>query len=241
MEQIDQKKQMIEKIRKLIALSSSPNENEAMAAASKVQALLAQFNLSVADVRQDDTLQSHFTIDTYEKTLSVRWVRYVAVAIANLYFCEYRYNHTREVIVTRKNGYKRYDVHMFIGEEHNIAVARLMFRYIIDAGERLMREAQLPTSNKRSSFLMGFAQRIQARVFEMLRQPAKTQTENLPALYESTREKVKAFMQQQMGQPGVPARTQLKHDAAAFAKGVDAGDQVSFNKQMEGKSLHLLK
>ena len=44
---------LLEKISKLLALASSPNEHEAALAAEKAAELLAKHNLSVADLGQD--------------------------------------------------------------------------------------------------------------------------------------------------------------------------------------------
>ena len=47
---------LLEKISKLLALTSSPNEHEAALAAEKAAELLAKHNLSVADLGQDLSL-----------------------------------------------------------------------------------------------------------------------------------------------------------------------------------------
>lgn len=41
---------IVEKIKKLLALSKSPNENEAMAAALKAQALMAKYEIDLSQV-----------------------------------------------------------------------------------------------------------------------------------------------------------------------------------------------
>ncbi len=45
---------IIEKVRKLLALSQSDNEHEAATAAAKAQELLAEYNLSLSDIPADD-------------------------------------------------------------------------------------------------------------------------------------------------------------------------------------------
>ena len=48
-EQFDKAK-VLDKIRKLLALATSQNENEAAAAAEKAQALIAEYNLTAQDL-----------------------------------------------------------------------------------------------------------------------------------------------------------------------------------------------
>ena len=43
---------IVERIKKLLALATSSNENESTAAAEKASLLLAQYNLSLADLAQ---------------------------------------------------------------------------------------------------------------------------------------------------------------------------------------------
>ncbi len=52
MEKNEENKIILEKIKKLIALSESPNESEAAAALSKVQVLLAKHDLTMTDIKQ---------------------------------------------------------------------------------------------------------------------------------------------------------------------------------------------
>ena len=52
---------IIEKVRKLLALSQSDNEHEAAAAAAKAQALLSEYNLSMSDVPAEETCSMRAT------------------------------------------------------------------------------------------------------------------------------------------------------------------------------------
>jgi len=84
---------VIERIRKLLALAQSANENEAQAAALKAQELLAEHNLREADLHEAD---DEFVIDGELLSDSRPWRRKLAANVARLYFCEYYYGFVKQ-------------------------------------------------------------------------------------------------------------------------------------------------
>src|ERR1700756_3031142 len=83
---------IMDKIRKVLAMSTSANEHEAAAFAAKVQSMLAEHNLSLSDIEdKGDNGDESIVIDNEEKTTPYPWRRPVAQGVAKMYFCEYYY------------------------------------------------------------------------------------------------------------------------------------------------------
>jgi len=117
---------VVERIRKLLALSASSNPNEAALAAEKAVELAQRYNLDLAQI---DGVGS----DPYvERTCDVggasqwRWLLMSAVARAN--FCR---------ALRRREGGRLLAGMFVVGERHNIAVCEFLFAYLAREIERL--------------------------------------------------------------------------------------------------------
>jgi hypothetical protein len=79
---------IIEKIKKLLALSNSCNEHEAALAASHVQRLLSEHNLAMADI---DTLQKPEKADKVETAVAKtmpKWLRHLCSGVSDAFDCQ---------------------------------------------------------------------------------------------------------------------------------------------------------
>ncbi len=112
---------IIEKIKKLLALSTSSNENEAQAAMTKAQEMLAKYKLSMKDI--DDThtasknVKKHPTDVTFKKAT---WKGLLASVIADN-FCCYSYfntNRTHRIV--------------FMGLTEDVETASAVFEYAVE-------------------------------------------------------------------------------------------------------------
>src|SRR5262245_21357752 len=102
------KAKLLDRVRKLLALSTSPNENEAALAAEKAQALLAEHKLSMDEVLETDSKPVEFFHDQTERTDSRPWRRGLGMWCAKMYFAKYYFSFKKELSLTRGNGYIRY-------------------------------------------------------------------------------------------------------------------------------------
>jgi hypothetical protein len=155
---------IIDRIRKLMAMATSANEAEAAAFAGKAQALLAEHNLSLDDIKGEEDDELGMDISTL--TDAYPWRRPLADAVARMYFCSYAYGETLK-------GRTKYDVHGFVGRKHNVEVAKLMFDYLWRAIDRMARDAakKLPKKQQspfRVSFRWGASRRLVDRIEERI-------------------------------------------------------------------------
>src|SRR5215216_5589796 len=106
---------ILKRIRALLAMSrGNANEHEAAVAATKVQELLAQHNLDLADVEKRDAKGKVIEDGDLMTSSSNPWRRDLAFACARLYFCDYYWGHVYIKTPKRKTGYIRGDKHNFI-------------------------------------------------------------------------------------------------------------------------------
>lgn len=83
---------IIEKIRKLLALSNSCNEHEAALAASHVQRLLSEHNLGMADIETSQKPEKADRMDTSVARTLPKWVRHLCSGVCNAFDCQAIHN-----------------------------------------------------------------------------------------------------------------------------------------------------
>lgn len=248
MNDTEDRAKLIAKIKKLMALSTSPNENEAARAAEKVQALLAEYNLSMSDVQstaEDDKIKIFPAL----KTSSVPWRRALAAQVAQLYFCDYFYTFVKQPTTSRSCGYIRYDLHNFVGAKHNVDVAVLMFTYLTDTVDRLARDGSLSVPIKeRTAYMTSFKHTCALRLCRRINEryeaakagsPIKSETTgtNLPALtslYESNQKALELFKEKALPNLKTSKNRGKITNARGAADGRAAGDKISLDTQITG-------
>lgn len=242
----EDKAKLLDRVRKLIALSTSPNENEAALAAEKAQALLAEHKLSMDEVLKEDSTPVELYHDHTERTDSRPWRRVIGMWCAKMYFTQYYFSFKKELSATRGNGYIRYDVHNFVGQEQDVLVAKMLFLYLSATVEQLatknaLRQPVKKRASYRTSFLHGCAQRLSARIHERIeaakRGEIKTEAgKNLPALldlYQTAEERNNAYLKKQMGRALATHRRRGKlNNIDGALDGREAADRISLDKQL---------
>jgi hypothetical protein len=233
---------IIERVRKILALAgNNSNEAEAMVAAEKAQALLAEHNLSIADVtKKSGKVDDGFIVDEELSTDAYPWRRKIAYMVARLYFSAYFFQ-------PDKRGKTMYDVHCFVGARHNIEVAKLMFHYLHTTVDRLAREgAKSIPKEQRSPYRVSFRQaatnrlctRIQARIDEARKGGTiKGEKGNtLPALaslYDTIGGKLSKFVEENVGEvKPAKERTFKRQNFQGQIDGRKAGDAIGLEAQV---------
>ena len=238
----NERDKVIERVRKLLALSANnPSENEAAAAAAKAQQILIEHNLSMAEVKDHETAdEEDFEIVPVANTTSKPWRRFLGAAVGELYFCKYFYTTTN---VPGKRA-KR-DVHTFVGAKHNIAVATMMFTYLYKTVARLAAQnaAANPQINAsaymttfKSSATTRLCQRIKEKINAAKSGTLKSTTgANLPAcldMYEHAAAKAKSTLES-MGKALTTKKVKLSMKSGkAWADGHDAANQIGLDGQV---------
>ncbi len=159
---------IVERVRKLLALSTSQNPHEAALAAAKAQALLFRHNLSLALVEADLEPgrgdRSAFINERFDSGGRMHWRRALLGAIARHNFCRgVSYSGTRDVGI--------------VGEPHNVAVVKDLYAFLVREISRLadLGAAGNPDLDPegvpawKRSFYLGAARTIARRLAEQRR------------------------------------------------------------------------
>ena len=231
------RQKIIDRIKKLLSLSANnPSENEAAAAAAKAQELLAQYNLDMDELR-DVSSEPEYEMDSALDSNPERWIRWIAAAVAELYFCRYYY-------FSPTKFYPRYR-HVFVGQRHNIDVAKEMTRYIVKTINRLSRQGMKTVERgERSPYQISFREaatsRIDVRIHRMIeeaRTGIKSSTGKelvLASLYDREKEATQAWVDanMQLSKPKKKAVAFRTWNAKGYADGVTAGNEVGLHTQV---------
>lgn len=207
------------RVQKLLALSTSPNENEAVSAAAKAEALLREYNLSMAEVRSiesDEIIELGIFKDGSPMNTQT-WAWLLASVTSKVYFCD-----------CYKNQSKLY----FVGRPGNLETCNQMFGYFLATIEKAIVMQGIKGKKKQSDFRLGMAQGISLKLREVLaeRQRQAANDEKSTALVVQEEAKVKDFLRKK----GVVYKNIRASHSEAYHNGVSHGKQVGINRQVTG-------
>lgn len=206
------------KIQKLMALSQSPNENEAMAAAAKARKLLEENNLSEADIRDiklDKVVQEHITKGRIEP-----WMRELIGATARYYMC------AAVVSGSVKTGSL-----CFVGRPGNVATAKEMYGYFLTVCVLESVKSGFKTKKQQDDFKAGVAQGIGMKLKELQAQREREMSSQVRDLVVTEDSLVKNWLQQNTTRARYNAP---RYNQEAYAAGHEAGKRVNINPQVRG-------
>lgn len=237
---IQDQSKIVDKIKRLFKLSSSPNENEAMQAASKAQELLIQHNLSMSDVYKDG-----FCGEVIEHEVEVfknipTWKRALIFGVSESNMCA--------PIVRSKNvdGSILRRV-VFVGRPENAVVAGLLYDYLKNEVERLSKLTKDTSLTYRTSFKFGCAKRLYQRLIENFENHKKygikseTSPDNnvsalvVSTMYQKNANEIQLYIETGNIKKGKKSKVKIRNHTAAtaYCEGMKAGDKISLNKQIE--------
>lgn len=228
---------ILERVKKMVALGNDAGATEAERETALRMAynLLAKYNLSMADLPED---QSNEARERQDVVISAdRWARSLAQAVAKLFFCRYFYSST---------GTSGKDKHCFVGRQSNVITSRYMSEFLIKSVKReATSRYKSPTTPQGRSFCVGTVDSIRKRVEEMI----KTETESTPGtalVLVSLHEREADANQRWLDNTGLSltkakARADNSLRAGAFYEGREYGKTVSLNQQVSGGSNNFKK
>jgi hypothetical protein len=122
--QTKSKDEVVDKIQKLLALSSSSNDHEAQAALFMAQKLMVKYNVSETDLptHQDEKVVERWVMDVSAYN---SWVRDLAVVVAENFRCKH--------MVSKRGSWIR---ECFVGFDSDATVAAQIFAYAVKYAER---------------------------------------------------------------------------------------------------------
>lgn len=158
-----EKEDIILKIQKLLAVSKSPNGNEAQNALLKAQKLIAKYKLSQTEVEQ--YLKINVKIEDYrteEKFRGKSWKSNLAAVIADNFGCYLYYNSNKSKVRTI----------CFYGKEEDTIICNIMFSYAVKCinkdGDKLVKKMKQDRRRKhfdgiKNDYALGFIEGLRER------------------------------------------------------------------------------
>jgi len=226
--------EILEKVRKLLALSTSPSEAEAASALAKAQELLARYGLGMADVSTQDPEVTEDVL--LEKKRLRKWESSLIHTVSTCTF-------TQALHLQGPSGGKV----VLIGRELNTQAAKELFAYLHITVLKLGRAHSDQVAHL-ESFRFGLVQRLGERLSELSRgseqsggpwagssssSPAEeTESRALTVrmVQTSTREN-KEYINRKYGKLKTKARG-CRVDPGSYHQGRSAGDGVALNRQI---------
>lgn len=219
---------IIDKIRKLLALSNSSNEHEAALAASHAQRLLSAHNLAMADIESEQKPQSADKVEASVSKTLPKWVRHLSAGVCSAFDCQ-GIHHPATGKMT------------FIGVGADVQIAAYTFTYLDKTIRRLCsyymkRHANenIPTRHRelmRQSYYLGAVSTINLTLREQ-----KVQTPITPGALVPIKE---GLIKKAMADIG-PTRTVRSRrsyiDSHAYTKGQKDGQHVGIHKGISGNT-----
>ena len=209
---------VVEKVRKLIALSQSDNKHEAESALLKAQELLAKHNLKLSEI-EDDKPKNVKEEKTGVSFTKGKWKSKLARVIVDNFKCDMYFK-----------TYRKHTI-IFLGLEEDVAICKIMLEYAIEIIKkevakiaREYRKNGYSAKGIENDFALGFASGLAAKFEE---QKAKNQEWGLVLV--KPKEVQEAYNNIKFNGKGVKA-AQFKGLSEVYFEGVEAGKQFDINR-----------
>jgi hypothetical protein len=219
---------LITKIKKLLALATSSNENEASIAAEKASLLLAQYNLSLADLGTDEKEEiSETIIETTSRT--VTWKIILLSGIADANNCDaMRNNYTGNMFL--------------VGSSTNLIVCQHLYQYLTQAIQRQAQSFQGKGRAYLNAFRVGCATRLRQRLLRQKEDMKQSgiagngETPTTPAIvvrsmFERNKHAIEDYLRQRGVKVKIRSASQVSSEEG-FYVGYETGGKISLNQQM---------
>lgn len=223
---------LIEKIKKLLALSKSSNENEAKIAMLKAQELLAKHKLSIKEIKDykiaDDSIREKISSISFRQG---KWKAKLGGLISENFGC-YQYFKTNKSQTIA-----------FFGREEDIIVCNIVLEYAVDSILSTVKRLRYQyfregysTKGLENDYALGFIDGLK-NMFE--EQKRKNQEWGLVLVKDA--EVVEAYSNIKF-KGSINTNTSFKGYTEAYEKGKEDGEKFSIsNKITEGKTEDELK
>lgn len=213
-----------DKIRKLLALSKSSNENEAALAAKRAQELLEKYNLTIDKVTNEiSEILIEFGRETKWKTILLNSC---AKAFFSLMVAQVSLNSKGKDIL---RAYKVY------GRPHNIDVTLSMYNWLVSVITQMSRAncKRMRKQKSRNSYKLGMTYSIAEK---LLRKNSSYSTDPTNSLIHDLYASERKLIEDYIGESLMTEKSKAEN-TTAFRKGLIAGQDVNVHDQVNDSSL----
>lgn len=208
---MDELESVKRRVKKLLALSKSPNGNEAASALRKANELMADYKLTAEQF-------SEYTKAKVKGTKRfIRWRVVLANAVENLYATYHYTDHEGNIV--------------FIGEELDVFMSTEMYKYLVKTIDRMAKQNIRKNAKYkyRQSYRAGIASRLYDRMYELGQQCSWRNPKELKA----QKKQIAEFVEKQVAIETSKKKFE-KANLLAFSKGNNDANGINLSRQMTG-------
>lgn len=208
---MDELESVKRRVKKLLALSKSPNENEAASALRKANELMADYKLTAEQF-------SEYTKAKVKGTKRfIRWRVVLANAVENLYATYHYSDHEGNIV--------------FIGAELDVFMSTEMYKYLVKTIDRMAKQNIRKNAKYkyRQSYRAGIASRLYDRMYELGQQCSWRNPKELKA----QKKQIAEYVEKQVAIE-LSKKKFEKANPTAFLKGNNDANGINLSRQMTG-------
>ncbi|MDI7227954.1 DUF2786 domain-containing protein [Leptospira santarosai] len=209
----NERKSVLEKINKLLALSNSPNVNEAKSAARQASELIQRYNVEATELERGAIIE--YNLPTGKRRFRY-WQTFLLAAVSESNFCS--------TILQRSTEEASF---IILGREINIETTQLMFQYLSEVALRLA-----PKQNQ-TNFLEGFAYGIATRLQETFEHWGIEEKSSIVRIKNEDQVAIEKFQEENLWNVGKAKNKNLNSRDNEFQSGFDKSFGVSLTKQVK--------
>lgn len=224
---------IIEKIKKLFALSKSPNPNEAALALERARALMVQYSIEQSELAADqieDIIEIDFAVSSRFNTPYT----ILAYWIGEAFFI-------KPVLSKTKTGYHKVDNKIkFIGTKSDLSVGTYVYSYVLSIMTSKSEEyyqsikstkakwSPLAAKKVKTDFSIGFIDAVCQKLKQLKKEHETTykyETETLNALVVVKNSNIQKYMDEKIGKT-TQSKSKVSYDRNHYSSGVVEGEKT---------------
>lgn len=228
----EQSNRIIDRVKKLLSLATSSNENEAFLAMKKVRELYAKYNL---DINIDDSsTEYHHKVFSFGKKKVALWKKRIITVLVDHFFVE-------AFILSQFNIKARQTEQCveLVGLKENVEMAEYVLQFLITQAEALAKNSKVKGRSK-SSYLFGIIDGFDHRLKGEQSESEDSEKTVSRAIQKFKGDKhLKAYLKQIYPSLRMGSRSSYGIDQNSFIKGQAAGKKLQLHKAIHSKNARL--
>lgn len=224
----DKQKEILEKVKKLLALAANnPEANEAKSAMDMAGKLLAQYDLSM-EMIEEGQRANRFSSEDVPVYIdrNAFWEGQLSMVVSEVFNCK----------VFRNAGVTTKYTWCFVGETHNVEICIWYLKYLrLQISKRT--EEKYQKMKDRDAYALGIVHSVAVRLREMNRARREAMTENSKALALRAGKELDTYWKQIKQQLGLREHKHNRRlDDDAINQGMADGRKISLSRPVGGGS-----
>ncbi len=209
---MDELESVKRRVKKLLALSKSPNENEAASALRKANELMADYKLTA------EQFFDYTKAKVKGTKRFVRWRVVLANAVENLYATYHYSDHEGNIV--------------FIGEDLDVFMSTEMYKYLVKTIDRMAK--QNIRKNAKYKYRQSYKAGIASRLYDRMNELGQQCSWRNPKELKGQKKQIADFVEKQVAVE-ISKKKFEKANPTAFSKGISDANEINLSRQMTGK------